>query len=269
MKKTSADNPMNPDPGFFIGTSGFFYPDWKGVFYQNRLKQDEYLDYYSRFFNALELNFSFYQMPETGKLRRFADPGLNNLAISIKAYRGITHQEADPALLDTFMKRLRVLEDAGVLKTVLFQFPFAFRENPDAWKKLERIAASGRTAVPVVEFRNSRWLTDDNIRRFREMGLVVCATDMPTLRDLPGCRFHTTHTVGYMRFHGRNSGRWWNHREAWERYDYLYSRNELMALVPDMKKWFSRLKTAYVFFNNHYRGQAVQNGQMLMAFLAD
>ncbi|HPQ39061.1 MAG TPA: DUF72 domain-containing protein [bacterium] len=264
-----ANNSLLPDPRVYIGTSGFFYPDWKGVFYISSSNSEDHLLYYSRFFNALELNFSFYQMPESERLKRFADPALGGMTLSIKAYRGITHQASDSAVLDTFLDRIRILEDSGVLKTVLFQFPFAFQETADAWTLLDRIGRAGGAWVPVVEFRHSAWFTETNMIRFRDMGIAICATDMPVLRHLPGCRFHSTHPTGYMRFHGRNASNWWHPREAWERYDYLYSREELLNLLPDVKKWLSKHDDVYIFFNNHYRGQAVRNAQMLMAFLFD
>lgn len=269
MKKTSDDSSTHPDPRVFIGTSGYNYNDWKDVFYSKSLRPDDQLLYYSRFFNALELNFSFYQMPESYRLQRFADPSLGGMAISMKAYRGITHQPLDTAVLNLFLERIRVLEDSGVLKTVLFQFPFAFQESIDAWKTLDLIAGGDHRWVPVVEFRHDTWFTDANMQRFRDMGIAVCATDMPTLRRLPGCRFHATHPTGYIRFHGRNARHWWHPREAWERYDYLYSRDEMLEIVPNVKRWMSRLNEAYIFFNNHYRGQAVRNAQMMMAFLVD
>ncbi|MBN1297975.1 DUF72 domain-containing protein [bacterium] len=269
MSRMPPDTIRPAEPRVNIGTSGYYYTDWKGHFYPDTLRKEDYLPYYRLFFDTVELNFSFYQMPVSTQLLRFADLALQPLSISMKAYRGITHEDADTELIEVFMSRVDVLIRAGILKTVLFQFPFSFRESPAGWEKLEGIVRHVHGVIPVVEFRHVSWFTPEALRRLEHLDIVVCGTDMPTLNDLPGCRLHSTHAVGYMRFHGRNAGTWWNRGDAYERYDYLYTRQELLDLVPALKKWISRHSEVYIFFNNHYRGQAVQNGQMMIAFLAD
>jgi uncharacterized protein YecE (DUF72 family) len=109
----------------------------------------------------------------------------------------------------------------------------------------------------------------ENLTRIREMNLSVCALDMPDKNGLPGTQFPQTHPVGYMRFHGRNSADWWSSGAGWKRYNYLYRDNELIQLLPDIKNWMKYHQKTYLYFNNHYRAQAVDNAQMIMAFLAD
>ncbi|MBN1878983.1 DUF72 domain-containing protein [bacterium] len=261
--------PQNYDTEIIIGTSGYSYPDWRGHFYPDRLPDNGFLDYYSRFFNGLELNYSFYRMPAPATIKRFLHPGYNSLNVSFKAFRGITHQIKENHCLKEFLQALSPLIERNRVKTVLFQFPYSFRPDPEAWDRLEMISEQVNGPVPVLELRHSSWFSPDNLDRLSRMNISVCALDMPCIDDLPGQRLPVTHSVGYMRFHGRNAVQWWTHDQAWQRYDYLYSNQQLRAMVPALHQWIRKHRSVYFFFNNHYRGQAVQNAQLLMAFLAN
>lgn len=253
----------------FIGTSGYSYTDWKSIFYPAALPPKNYLDYYSQFFSALELNFSFYQRPTERMLSRFQRPQIKIPVLSIKAFQGITHSQNPETAISAFLKSIQPLVHANKLAAVLFQFPYSFQPGENSWKLLEQIAMQHWGVVGVIEFRHISWFQEKNLRRVAEMNLSVCALDMPDIQGLPGKQLPVTHPIGYMRFHGRNTGKWWSHTEAWQRYDYLYSNKTLNSLMPELRDWIERHEKVFLFFNNHYRGQAVQNAQTLMAFLAD
>ena len=93
--------------------------------------------------------------------------------------------------------------------------------------------------------------------------------DAPDLPGLPGRDCRVTAPLGYIRFHGSNAEKWWDHDQAWERYDYLYSPQELREWLAPLKQIREEAGEVQVFFNNHYQGQAVRNAQLLMAFLAE
>lgn len=253
----------------FIGTAGYSYPDWKNVFYPSTLPANRYLEHYTKFFNALEVNFTFYRMPSSRSIRNLTSMDYQELHLSFKAHQSLTHQSMEIPLLKEFLAGLEPLSDQNRVKTLLFQFPYSFQPCNEAWDRLSEIAHYVCGVVPVVEFRHSSWFTADTLGRLSGMGLAICAVDMPGTDDLPGVRLPVTHPVGYMRFHGRNQARWWKHEQAWQRYDYLYSERQLEGMLPELRTWMERHRTVYFYFNNHYRGQAVQNAQLLMAFLAD
>ncbi len=253
----------------FVGTSGYSYTDWKNVFYPTRLASQSFLDYYSLFFSAVELNFSFYQWPTAHMFSRFLQSQTKIPKLSIKAFQGITHKQNSEIAMSAFLKAVKPLADSDRVSTVLFQFPYSFRPGKEAWNLLEQIALQHWGAVGVIEFRHISWFQEKNLQRIAEMNLAVCALDMPNIQGLPGGQMPVTHPIGYMRFHGRNAEKWWNHNEAWERYNYFYSSKILNALLPDLRSWIDKHQKVFLFFNNHYRGQAVQNAQTLMAFLAD
>ncbi|MEA1997489.1 MAG: DUF72 domain-containing protein, partial [Gemmatimonadota bacterium] len=79
----------------------------------------------------------------------------------------------------------------------------------------------------------------------------------------------TSSSLGYVRFHGRNAAKWWNPREAWERYDYLYPTTELEEWVKDIKWLEQKTDKTFIFFNNHRQGQAVQNAREMQELLRE
>lgn len=252
-----------------IGTSGYVYDDWKGVFYPPSLPPKDYFTYYSNFFSALELNFSFYRMPTGNMVNRFLHSHSCMPELSLKAFRGITHSRDPDNAIPAFLQVIKPLVDSGRIQTILFQFPYSFQPGRDSWNLLEKIAMQNPGVTGVVEFRHVSWFSDTHLRKTAELNLSVCALDMPAIGDLPGIQLPVTHPIGYMRFHGRNTEKWWNNRKSWERYDYRYPIKTLSNLLPALRNWIDQHRKVYLFFNNHYRGQAIQNAQTMMAFLAE
>ncbi|MCD4653697.1 DUF72 domain-containing protein [bacterium] len=253
----------------FVGTSGYYYEDWRGLFYPKSLHRKDFLKYYCQYFNALELNTTFYQMPEKDKLIKYTDPDLQPLVLSMKAHRDITHGHAGTQVLREFMTEIKPVIECGILKILLFQFPFSFCYSEKAWDKIIMISREVPRIKPVIEFRHKSWFQEDILLRIRDLGIAVCAIDMPRLGKLPGQQLPITCSPAYMRFHGRNKDKWWDHKEPWERYDYLYTEKDLTKLIPSIREWIEKQTTAYIFFNNHYQGQAIKNAQLMMAFFAD
>ncbi|MFO8082145.1 MAG: DUF72 domain-containing protein, partial [Armatimonadota bacterium] len=117
--------------------------------------------------------------------------------------------------------------------------------------------------------RNDSWIRDDMFEFLREANLGYCCVDQPDLEGLLPPRVEASSAIGYVRFHGRNAEKWWEHDEAWERYDYLYSSEELQEWVPKVQSLDAQTDDTYVFFNNHYGAQAVQNAQDFADLLSD
>jgi uncharacterized protein YecE (DUF72 family) len=119
----------------------------------------------------------------------------------------------------------------------------------------------------VVEFRHGEWLREDIFLFLKEQGLGYVCVDQPQLKGLMPPEARATSKIAYVRFHGRNSQKWWKHRESYERYDYLYAEEELARWVPGIAGLAGQAETVYVSMNNHYRGQAVVNARMIRDML--
>lgn len=246
-----------------IGTSGFSYDDWHGFFYPETLKPQARLTFYAQHFPAVEINTTYYRQPDPGLWHHFVRQTPAHFCFVVKAYRGLTHEreEATPEAFQRFVEALAPLQQAGKFGCLLAQFPWSFQPNEANRAYLQYLRHHLQDLPVVVEFRHADWITDDTLHLLRRLGLGFCCVDEPRLRGLlPPVAVATTSTA-YVRFHGRNAAKWWKHAEAWERYDYLYNAFELAEWVPKIQSLAAQTETTYIFFNNHYHGQAVRNAQ--------
>jgi len=149
------------------------------------------------------------------------------------------------------------LVEAGKLGAVLAQFPFSFINNPAHRAYVCRLRAALDLPV-VVEVRNNGWLNRETVDFLRGWGIGLASVDGPRLEGLPGPCAIATSQVGYVRFHGRSTERWWN-KDGASRYDHDYGRRELLGWVPRLREISRQSEVIFVIFNNHWRGQSVAN----------
>lgn len=254
--------------GVYVGTAGFSYNDWKGNFYPVSIAQQDMLSYYSSNFPVVEINSTYYAIPSPERVFQMAKRTPVDFQFTVKANKAMTHEIEIDDVFEKFRSALRPLEDHGKLGCILFQFPWGFKKNRENCNYLEFIARRFEGIDKVVEFRNDSWETDDTFDLLRDLGLGYCCVDEPRLRGLVSTRVEVTTQVGYVRFHGRNYETWWDKgREPWERYNYLYSEEELSQWASDVSKMAEETERVYVIFNNHYKGQAPANARMFEGML--
>lgn len=251
-----------------IGTSGFSYDDWVGPVYPQGLPKSQWLVYYAHElgFRACELNFSFYRLPDARTLSAMADKVPEGFAFTLKATQTLTHEraKATPEEFSRFVEAMRPLVAQGKFGCVLAQFPYSFHATAENRAYLARLREGLGDLPVVVEFRNVRWLTDeDTFELLRQQRLGFCCVDEPRLDGLMPPIARATAPVAYVRFHGRNAQKWWHHDQAWERYDYTYTDEELREWVPKIGGLADEADTVYLFANNHWVGQAVGTARQL------
>jgi uncharacterized protein YecE (DUF72 family) len=250
-----------------IGTSGFDYDDWRGCFYPERLARREFLAYYAGHFKALELNFSYYRMPEARQLASMVERTDGGVDFSIKAHRSMTHERVATATeVAAFNAALEPLRDAGRLGAVLLQFPYSFHQRQENREYLKRLADAVGPPL-VVELRQGDWAADPIIDWLRRIGIGYCSVDEPRLKGLMPPRAVATAAPGYVRFHGRNAAKWFEHDRPEERYDYRYPAHELEEWVPRIRDLEQQVDKVLVFFNNHFQGKAVDAAKQLEQLL--
>lgn len=254
---------MSGGPTVLVGTSGFKYSDWKPTFYPSDLPDREMLSYYSRHFPAVELDFTYYQMPSPLTVKGLERKTGTGFKFCVKAHKSMTHEMAGPDqtrdAFGKFVAAMRPLTEADKLGCILLQFPWKFKPSTESLAYLS-YAREILTGLPaVVEFRNRDWVKDETFRFLKENDFGYCCVDEPRLRGLmpPVARY--TASAAYVRFHGRNAAKWWHHEEPWERYDYLYSKDELLEWLPKIRALASEAGEVYVFFNNCHAGYAAKN----------
>lgn len=259
-----------------IGTSGYDYPEWKGVFYPSDLKRADFLSWYASQFNALELNNTFYNMPTPDRLLSFYERSEGRLSFSIKANRLLTH-DIGPAwqtVAHDFKAALEPLFEKNCLSAVLFQLPESFHYTPDNRMYLSKLLAAFEGYPSVIEFRHKEWIRESvfNGLAERKAGIVFC--DMPQLKNLPDGTAAMTPFIGesaYIRMHGRNADAWYVHDVAQNgsaRYDYEYKEEELDEIIAVIRTAEEEGKKVQVFFNNHPKGSGARNARYVREKLA-
>lgn len=249
-----------------LGTSGWSYDDWVGPVYPEGLAKGGWLPYIADRVDTLEVNSTYYRIPGQRMVEGWAARTPADFLFSVKANRALTHEReaVDPA---PFVQALEPLSQAGKLACVLAQFPYSFHANPENRDHLLRLREGFGELPVVVEFRNRQWVTDETFDLLKELQFGYCAVDQPQFKNLMPPIVRATGPVGYVRFHGRNYEKWWQHDEAWERYDYTYSEEELKEWVPKLKKLAAASDVTLAYANNHYRGQSLNAVEKLRRLL--
>lgn len=252
-----------------IGTSGYSYTEWVGVVYPAGMKQYEFLGHYAGLFPTVELNFSYYKMPEAKNLAKMLVDGGETLTFSIKAHKSLTH-EVNLAEWEneakTYLAALEPLRTAGRLEAVLFQFPFSFHYTDDNRRYLGKLLTYFKDTPLAVEFRGSDWFTAKMIDGMKERKIPLVSLDMPELKGLPPTMDVVTSDTAYIRFHGRNKEAWYG-KDDHARYDYEYTDLEIDAWAARIERVAEQAQRILVYFNNHPQGKAARNAQTLEKML--
>jgi uncharacterized protein YecE (DUF72 family) len=251
----------------YLGTSGYSYADWKGIYYPEALPKQDWLAFYASEFDAVELNFTYYRMPVADHLLGLARQTGDDFRFAVKAHQDITHKRQDLAALAEFRAAVDPLQQAGKLGAVLLQFPNAFQNSEENANYVQTCCEQLDGLPLAVEFRHSSWLTQRTLGLLREWNAAFCNVDMPALPGLLPKTAFATASLAYVRFHGRNTVKWWEHEQAWERYNYTYTEEELQEWVPHLVEMGDQAENLFVFANNHWQGQAVSTARQLKLLL--
>lgn len=243
-----------------VGTSGFSFRDWKGVFYPERLKPAEMLSYYSGRFPAVEINASYYAVPKPEVFAHMAAVTPEGFEFVVKANKATTHEFADPDVSGAFKESLRPLRESGKFSGILAQFPWGFRNEEKNRKYLAGLAKTYEGFPLFVEFRHISWNREEVYRFLDDAGMHFVAVDEPQIGGMMPPVARATGDRGYIRFHGRNAADWWG--KSGGRYDYLYSEDELEEWVEKVEALEKTVWKLYAFFNNCHQGYAVRNALM-------
>lgn len=253
-----------------VGTSGFSYKDWVGPFYPPGLSNRAWLEFYSREFPTCELNFTYYRVPDRGVLGRMATRVPRGFLFSVKAHKGITHDRDDPErIVGAMLEGITPLIEQDGFACLLLQFPHSFHANAANRDYLRKLRGWLGGVDTVVEFRSRDWISDQTFDELRRLEFGFCCVDQPLLKGLVPPIAVATSRIAYIRFHGRNSRKWWSHKEAWERYDYTYSDEELHPWVRNIRELDASSSMTLIYMNNHWQGQAVGTARQLRAMLEE
>jgi uncharacterized protein YecE (DUF72 family) len=252
-----------------IGTSGYSYDDWVGAFYPSDVPKNAWLAFYAHEFSAVEINFTYYRLPDPRTLGAMAAKTPPGFLFTVKASQELTHTRKDnSAAFAQFVQALGPLISGQRFGCVLAQFPYSFHPDQANRDYLITFREHMGDLPVVVEFRNAGWLSAQTFALLRDHHLGFCCVDEPRLKGLIPPIAEATGSIAYVRFHGRNAQKWWQHEQAWERYDYTYVKEELQEWVPKIRELDSKAQHTFLFANNHWEGQAVDTARQLRLLLA-
>jgi uncharacterized protein YecE (DUF72 family) len=250
-----------------IGTSGYQYSDWKGTFYPDDLPKGGELAFYAERFKTVELNFTYYRMPNFRTIEAMVKKTPPEFTFWAKANEATTHQQ-DRSVAAAFNEAMKPAREAGRLAGVLCQFPYSFQNTERNRAYLAALPGDFPHDPLVVEFRNAQWANDAVFSFLRANKLGFCCVDEPAIRGLMPRIAVATAPTAYVRFHSRDASKWYE-GDGKERYNYLYRRDELDEWLPKVRQLDAEAENVYVFFNNCHAGHAAVNAEEFKRLLAD
>ncbi len=230
-----------------VGTSGWQYDHWRSRFYPADLPKKRWFDFYAGRFGTVEINSTFYRLPEAATFDGWREAAPRGFRYAVKYSRYGSHLKRlkDPQRhLDAFVERASRLKRA--LGPVLVQLPPNFKADPvrlDAF-----LAAAPRRWRWAVEFRDPSWLDDAVFEVLEKRGAALCIHDL--LDDHPR---RVTAGFVYLRFHGKNYGG-------------SYSPQRLTAEAKRIRGWLGEGLDVFAYFNNDRGGHAVHNARELRRY---
>jgi uncharacterized protein YecE (DUF72 family) len=286
-----------------IGTSGWSYPagrgTWNGIFYPKpRPKGFDELAYYAEHFDTVEVNSTFYGQPRAGVSRGWAARTPRRFEFSLKLYQKFTHPRMyeqrvagslpetaraetaaleelvrpNRADLDEFRRGIDPIAAAGKLGALLAQFPPSFKDAPRAREYLAWLLRAFADYPMAVELRHRSWSDGiaETLSLFNSFGSAWVQIDEPKFRfSIRQNYLPNVQGFYYMRLHGRNVQKWWRHEKSEDRYDYLYSADELKEFSETADAARRLVKKAYLYTNNHFSAQSIANAAMIKQQLGE
>jgi len=236
-----------------IGTSGWNYGDWKGIFYPEDLRSKDYLACYARHFSTTEVNYSFYHLPRPSTYLNWAVQTPEGFVFAVKASRVITHirrlNEAEEEWSNFLTNASELGEKLG---PVLLQFPPSFKADGKRLRNFLALTARLELPRPVAlafEFRHASWFDPEvceTLRRAKAALVVAQSERYPQAPAVPTAAFM------YLRFHGPG-----------QLFASSYSDEELREWSRRIRGWLAAGKDVYAYFNNDFQGHAIANARTL------
>lgn len=285
--------------GIYMGTSGYYYDDWIGLFNPpkrsakalreategERADQDRLL-FYQKYFSFVEINHTFYQEPVIAQFAGIEKRSKAGMKYAVKVHKDISHTRAwDAAQARQLMRRyiaaVGPLVESGRFYSFLIQLEdhcCRTQQRLDYLRGVCEEAVSMRLDVHI-EFRHASWHMLQVLTSLKDAGIGICNTDIPPVKHAFPLKAYATTDKGYLRYSGRNLAHWYPPPGAAgkvatrnARYDYEYSVEELKTLVDGQLTLMRKTGQMAVAYNNHFQAKAIRNAieniHLLMRMLA-
>ncbi|HEX6507871.1 MAG TPA: DUF72 domain-containing protein [Chloroflexota bacterium] len=243
---------MGTSPLLWIGTSGWVYKHWIGIFYPRNLPASEQLRFYAEHYRTVEINFTFYRLPERSAFETWRTQTPQGFVFAVKGSRYLTHMKKlkDPEEpLARLMDRARGLEEK--LGPILFQFPQSWRLNIERLTIFVEAVRQYAGQRFTLEFRHPSWLIPEVFDLLQNAGIALC---LPSHPQMP-LEVRLTASWTYIRMHRGEHGTG-------------YSDGELMQWAERIRAFLRDGIETYVYFNNDPEGHALRDADRLRELLS-
>lgn len=246
---------MSKKGKIFIGTSGWIYSHWEGIFYPGKLSSNDKLVFYSKHFNTAEINYSFYHLPRKTTFQNWYRITPKDFIFSVKASRFITHIKRLNGVeepLKNFIENAKELKEK--LGPILFQFPFSFKAGKkeiERFKKFLDLLKKFKFLF-AFEFRHESWFIEKIYNLLKKYNFALVIADSSRY---PKAEISTANFV-YFRFHGPTS-----------LFSSKYSKEQLKNFAQLIRKFLKQEKDIFCYFNNDFSGYAIENAKELIRLL--
>ena len=242
-------------PDFYVGTSGWSYRHWSGIFYPAEIRPARYLEYYLTRFDCVELNSSFYRLPGDSTVRGWMQRTPESFRFCPKLSRFITHQKRLADSREAMMRFFQIFQEMRTrLGPVLIQLPPGLKYDRELVVDfVNALSETGQGYRFAFEVRHSSWIRDEFFQLLSQSGISFVMADS-------GDRFpyHEVVTSGfvYLRFHGPS-----------KLYASDYDDSLLYPYAEKVHGWLNKGLDVWAFFNNDFGGFAVKNASKIIGMV--
>lgn len=227
-----------------IGTSGWNYDHWSGPFYPEELPKKQWLDHYQGQFDTVEVNNTFYNLPNPETIENWKNKVSDHFKFAAKANRYITHMKKLKEPRESLENMLKVFKSFGEkLGPVLFQLPPNWNFNEERLRSFLDLLPDD--LMSTFEFRDKSWINDTTFSFLGEKNAAFCIYDLAGYQS----PLHVTADFVYVRLHG----------PADQKYQGKYGHDQLAWWADRIHEWRDQNKNVYLYFDNDDQGFAPQN----------
>ena len=231
-----------------LGTSGWYYTDWIGEFYPEDIEKNQWLTFYAKYFNTVEVNASFYRLPFKNMINGWNNKTPKDFLLTFKGSRIITHSKKLNQVeeyLKRFFERIKLTQKIGV---ILWQLPPNLKKDINLLEKF--INLLDPKLRQCIEFRHESWFDEEVYTILKKYEIGFCIISAPELPSV----IKITSDFAYIRWHGIK-----------EWYKYNYSKDELRRWAKIIKNM--QVDDIFGYFNNDFDGNAPRNCTVLKELL--
>ena len=268
-------------PKLYIGTAGWSYKDWIDSFYSKaQSKTFDWLEFYSQYFNTVEVNASYYTYIAPG----IVDGWINKVEekedflFTIKLHQDFTHKKIfNPAQIQAVKDTLYKLDNVNRLGGLLIQFPYSFALTKENANHLKQLIDIFEEYEKFIEVRHKSWMIERFFNYVSKNRSSICTIDQPNIGEIVEFKPVNAGENLYIRFHGRNEDAWkksinnfgkdQTYDQQSGRYDYLYSPGELLEFDRTIREVKDTVNNIFIILNNHPHGNAVANAFEMLHML--